>query len=402
MVSLSSLNLGLVRKAILDASADDATQPDHFRAFASWILANQQSSIDLLIQFAANAAKVSGPERQSQHAAILGYGLQTTGFHREEFSSAVDWLSKRNYFVADRPPGFECDGISILGVAVGLCALADSESGRWKQWLSSLAARTLSDYDHDEWTKGLISAALALVGDPSFLKSKIFEVADLDVALAAKGLIQSGRDMEEKAWLLVSSLEALKDGFTRAACGLLAFDSILLHTTALRFDGLSVDDVARILNGVQRSMRLWTWDDKPRTPKSVAARWEIENEYHVQNLVWAVLAPLFPDLDDEEWLKSLGHHHPRGDFAIPSLELIVEVKFARDGGKSIFSKLIEEIAADASTYLQSGSGYKHIIVFLWDDLARTEEHSEFKQGVKRLTGVADAIVISRPRKMARA
>jgi hypothetical protein len=117
-------------------------------------------------------------------------------------------------------------------------------------------------------------------------------------------------------------------------------------------------------------------------------------------MLWAVMAPVFPDLDDEEWLKSLGQHHPRADLAIPSLRVIIEVKFARKDGKS-FSDLIQEVAADASTYLQDGSGYTSIIAFIWDDAARTEEHAELRQGLLRIRGVVDAIVLSRPQKMDR-
>jgi hypothetical protein len=125
----------------------------------------------------------------------------------------------------------------------------------------------------------------------------------------------------------------------------------------------------------------------------------IDNEYHVQNMLWVILAPIFPDLDDEEWLKSLGQHHPRADLAIPSLRVIIEVKFARENGK--FSDIIQEVAADASTYLQNGSGYTSMVAFVWDDAARTEEHAELRQGLVRIRGVSDAIVLPRPRKMDR-
>jgi hypothetical protein len=80
--------------------------------------------------------------------------------------------------------------------------------------------------------------------------------------------------------------------------------------------------------------------------------------------------------------------------------VIIEVKFARKDGKS-FSDLIQEVAADASTYLQDGSGYTSIIAFIWDDAARTEEHAELRQGLLRIRGVVDAIVLSRPQKMDR-
>ena len=104
---------------------------------------------------------------------------------------------------------------------------------------------------------------------------------------------------------------------------------------------------------------------------------------------------------NEEWLKSLGQHQPRADLAIPSLELIIEVKFIRPGGRS-FTTVIQEVASDASTYLQEGSGYRQIIAFVWDDAARTEEHGELRQGLMRIRGVHDAIVLPRPSRMDRA
>jgi hypothetical protein len=224
---------------------------------------------------------------------------------------------------------------------------------------------------------------------------------DLRTALGAKALLPSSREAQRGAGALILQLTAVPDGMTRAATQLRALKFLLRVTSTLNFNSVSIEDVARVLEGVNRSMRRWSWDDVPRTRNSAAARWDIENEYHVQDMLWAILAPIFPDLDDEEWLKSLGHHQPRADLAIPSLELIVEVKFIRAGGRSVFSNLIQEVATDASTYLQDGSGYRHIIAFVWDDAARTEEHAELRQGLLRIRRVHAAVVSSRPSKMRR-
>ena len=48
-----------------------------------------------------------------------------------------------------------------------------------------------------------------------------------------------------------------------------------------------------------------------------------------------------------------------------------------------------------------GSGYGHIVAFVWDDEARTEEHAELRRGLLQIRGVEDAIVVSRPSKMKR-
>jgi hypothetical protein len=58
--------------------------------------------------------------------------------------------------------------------------------------------------------------------------------------------------------------------------------------------------------------------------------------------------------------------------------------------------LIEEIAADANLYLANNSPYKNIIVFIWDDTRRSEQHDFIIQGLLQLEGVLDAIVVSRP------
>ena len=128
-------------------------------------------------------------------------------------------------------------------------------------------------------------------------------------------------------------------------------------------------------------------------------RWDIENEYHLQSLLWAVFAPIFDDLDDEEYLKSIGQLKPRCDLAIPSLTLIIEAKFIRPG--TSFAKVIGEIAEDVTIYLRSDTPWQHLIAVVWDDAARTEEHHEFLAGLRGIQGIVDAVVIPRPMKMRR-
>lgn len=251
-----------------------------------------------------------------------------------------------------------------------------------------------------DWNESLIRAALAVLNpeDTATLKGKI--AADLMIALSAKGQISINEAIRAEAWAVISALTGEADGLTRAAAQLAALTQLLRDASTLRPGSATVTDVARLLVGVNRSLRRWAWDEAPRTQRSVAARWDIDNEYHVQDMLWAVLAPVFPDLDDEEWLKSLGQHHPRADLAIPSLRVIVEVKFLRKG-KAVFSKVIQEVAADASTYLQEGSGYHRLVAFIWDDEARTEEHHELRRGLMQIRGLEDAIIVSRPSKMDR-
>jgi len=107
-----------------------------------------------------------------------------------------------------------------------------------------------------------------------------------------------------------------------------------------------------------------------------------------------MLAPLFPDLKEEEFTDSVGQLQPRTDLVIPSLALIIEAKFMYL--RTTPREMIEQIAADNSLYLKRGSHYRHIIPVIWDDGARTEEHTVMIEGLKKFHGVYDVIVVSRP------
>jgi REase_DpnII-MboI len=350
---------------------------------------------------ATEAAAADGPARQTAHAAVLGYAANLDSEFRTPFAEALEWLRRRQYFVTGRPPTFEIDGLGLFGTAVGIIRLDEVARAPARLWLEELLRQSLNSQRPPDWNESLIAAAFAIVGGLS-AGTVIDAISnDLRTALAAKALMPTTAASRATAWNIISSLSGLRDGMTRAAAQLASLIYLLRDASTLRFGSISVEDVARVLAGVTRSMRRWAWDNAPRTQRSVAAHWEIENEYHVQDLLWVILAPIFPDLDDEEWLKSLGPHHPRADLAIPSLELIIEVKFLRPGGKSVFTSVIQEVAADAGTYLQEGSGYRHIIAFVWDDAARTEEHAELRQGLLRIRGVKDAVVVPRPSKMDR-
>jgi hypothetical protein len=110
-----------------------------------------------------------------------------------------------------------------------------------------------------------------------------------------------------------------------------------------------------------------------------------------------MLAPVFPDLKDEEYFSSLGQKQPRSDLFIPSLKLIIEAKFLRDDDK--VTKIIDEVASDASLYLKQGTDHAGIIPFVWDASRRTEEHPLLREGLREIRGVLDAVIVPRPGRM---
>lgn len=375
-------------------AGDDPAQPLHARAFAKWIVATNASPVSSLAAIARDVAKLSGPARHPLHVAVLGYVSSFDETFAAPFLDGLAWLSDRKYFVAGRPRGFESDGLALLGVVVGLASLRLPKPD--VGWLSDVLRKSLADAEaNNDWNGSLINGAASVFG----LATNSKPIPDLLVALHAKGLADTTAEERAAAWSASFDVRGSEDGMTRAAMRIAAINYLSKDAPAVRFDQASVEDLGRVLHGLQRSLRLWPWELKPRTPRSAVARWDVENEYHLQSLLWAVLAPVFPDIDDEEWLKSLGQHRPRGDFAIPSLKTIVEAKFMRP--KMSFSDVIQQVAADCSTYLREGSGLSHIIPVIWDDAARTQEHAELRKGLLALRGVADAIVLSRPSFMTR-
>lgn len=389
-----------LRRSLAAAAADDPRQPPHARAFAAWIQAESIGRLPVLATLAGEATAAVGAARETTHVAVLGFAASLDGSLADEFLDSLSWLRARKYFATGRPLTFEIDGLALLGVAVGIRKLGTQEGDAARVWLAGLLAETLKRPRPADWNESLINAAnAALTHMPEGLQHPNI-ADDVMVALAPKWGTAISEATRANAWTLISALSGEVDGMTRPAVQLAALSQLLRDASTLRPGSTTSADVARLLSGIKRSLRRWSWDEFPRTPKSAAAQWDVENEYHVQDMLWVVLAPVFPDLDDEEWLKSLGQHHPRADLAIPSLRVIVEVKFLRKG-KGAFSKVIQEVAADSGTYLQDGSGYNSIVAFVWDDEARTEEHDELRRGLMQIRGVEDAIIVSRPSKMMR-
>ena len=166
-------------------------------------------------------------------------------------------------------------------------------------------------------------------------------------------------------------------------------------------NGWSLDDLLVFLERIPVGLMRWTWEeDKGRTRNSDPVKWPIENEYHVQNLLYALLAPIFDDIADEIYLQQVGQKTPRADLYLPSVHTIIEVKYRKDVKKS-FQNLIGEIAEDVSLY-RADSKYaedERIICFLWDHTRATQEHAKFKEGIMKIQGADGCVVVSSPSNM---
>ena len=115
-------------------------------------------------------------------------------------------------------------------------------------------------------------------------------------------------------------------------------------------------------------------------------------------MLYFLLAAVFADIIEEEYTGSVGQKKPRVDLVIPSLKLVIEIKFWRKHKPP--QEIIGEIAEDTSLYLAEGSPHEQIIAFIWDDSCRIEEHHLLKSGIKKMKGIFDVVIVSRPGFMA--
>lgn len=177
------------------------------------------------------------------------------------------------------------------------------------------------------------------------------------------------------------------------------FDQVNQDVAIVPPKGWSLDDLLGFLEHIPVGLKRWTWEDSGRTRGAQPVMWRVENEYHVQNLLYVLLAPVFNDIADEVNLQPVGQKNPRIDLYLPSLHTIIEVKYRKDVKKS-FPMLIGEIAEDASLY-RADAKYKdaRIVNFLWDCTRATQEHAKFKEGVLKINGISGCVVVSAPSTM---
>ena len=367
--------------------------PCHIAAFAGWITGD----MGRLNSAVAEAVGFTGQARHPEHVAAVGFGAAALQLPNEElqiFRDEALHLGGRAFFSTGRPLRFEVDGIALLGVALGASRAIQSDD---RKWLEPLLERSCVEVAADAWQLGLVRLGRLAIGASNLR----IVPSDLAVAAAVRGLGDLREDDREEAWKMAVEFWPHDSGPGRDAVRLAAFQSEFERLGQIRVASATKEDLISLLQNISRGMKRWTFEFDRRTANSTIAKWDVENEYHVQNLLWTVLAPIFPDLDDEENLPSIGHKKPRADLGIRSLRTIIEVKFLRDRGQRGFAKIVEEISADAGLYLSRTTEYDDLIVFVWDDCAQTEQHYELKSGIEQINGVSAAIILPRPSVMRR-
>jgi hypothetical protein len=153
----------------------------------------------------------------------------------------------------------------------------------------------------------------------------------------------------------------------------------------------SPNEISGLLRAFEPAMKRWRYDDdEKRDP----IKWPIKNEREVQDIIWLMMRPYYPDLQDEETLPKFGHSSYIVDFAIPSLRTLLEVKYCRKSSE--FKKIEKEIMEDGIAYLANIDHYDRIIVFIYDHSCSVQDHDTTISALKQIPSIQDVIIVSRP------
>ena len=407
MMDVHTILIDDARQALLREIGPVVGRKDLQEAFAAWLVpgAIPGLGIDGAVEV---AAKATGAERHYTHVAVLGLAARVRSLgesERQALVSGLKWMVNREPFVGGTPMGFCMDGVALASLILG--AKATGDEGLWAKtcgWVRRCREATAGGQGLGVWQEWLL-AKVTEHTDTIWVRnlSDGPEATEVRVALRSRGIganVEASAIAEEEDKVLGLIRRPLPVGFgvTRAAIRLAAIDWIRRDRPTCDLRTVTVKQIGELLRRVPAGLKKWTWENAPRTKISPAARqWYVENEYHVQNMLWLVLAPVFPDLIDEDSTPKVGPVQPRADIGIPSLRLIVEAKFMRADDPP--KKMVEQIAQDASLYLVAGSKYDKLIPFIWDDSRRTEHHEEMIRGLRQIAGVVDAVIVPRPGSM---
>lgn len=340
---------------------------------------------------------------QAPVIATIGYelgdappGVQATA--RSMLATGLQRLMARNPF-ADRLT-FVRDPAQVVGIGLAAHAMA-ADLPRFSGWL----AETLGDerlqpsgrfqallYEH---VRALLTGRMASV--------EIGQGDDVAVLALRYWMSQAGTarppDADERHELqqrVVSEALRTSPGqmsVPRAALVYQAVTTIL--DASISQAVLSRSHLVTILERFEPAMHRWRWDDsKLQHP----IRWEVSSEREVQDILWLMLRPVFDDLVDEETLAKMGHASYRADFGIPSLGVLIEVKYVRKS--SDFKEIEQQVMVDSVAYVSGTTTYKEIVVFIYDASASVQEHSTAAAALRRLESVSDVVIVSRPSQLA--
>ena len=361
--------------------------PPHVAALCRYLIVEDHDGLD-------DHGSLARDSQGYQVIAAAGYALARDPCREglvTAFKDAIEQLSGRTFFAEGRTPRFEVDSVALLGIALGARAAEIPQDGTG--WIDNLLRRTSETLRGDDWQCDLIEVARGTINCNH-------EMSIQDGRLRSVFSEATSQDEHQAAWAQMIACAGDSDP-VQIAVNRAVFERCAASLAVLPIYNSGVAALVSILEGLTQSMSHWTYETRPRVKGVTPQEWGIDHEYHVQNLLWTVLRPVFTDLVDEQSLPKVGHKTPRYDLGVPSLRTIIEVKFMRRAGSGACRKITEEIAADRSLYLGQRTGYSTLVVFVWDERRQTEEYQTLKAGLEGMKGIEKVVILPRPSRMDR-
>ncbi|MEG4225469.1 hypothetical protein QUA35_05650 [Microcoleus sp. N9_B2] len=390
------------RKALLRELKNLVGRGNVDEAFAAWLL--PYLDIGLQLQKAAWAAgERIGAQRSYRDVAILGFAAATGILQPSQWEvlkKGLTWVAGREPFIDGGPMDFCTDIVALLGIALGAEFIGeDSIQNKVVCWMERFISQSFQNRLSD-WQKCLLIATQQVVSSiPTLSLPNANTVSDVRLALRVKGLLPPDPGSNNQEQMETLSLMKLEAGAAIhpacAALRLAAFDSIQRTSLAVNLSRPSIEDVCIILNRVPGALRKSIGKEKLHPGRDQARKGYVDNEERVQNLLYFLLASIFPDCREIDNTSSVGGQgHLRTVLEIPCLRLIIYVKVMDSSNN--YQSVIQQISMDSDLYLVEGSAYSSIVVFVWDGFSRLDIHNNLTKEIKQLPGVVDAIVMSYP------
>lgn len=380
MVSISSISLYEIRNFLFKQVADYANINEFNYAFLK--------NIDLI-----NFTYTGGPsDKVYLRCAASGF------IPLRECDSDLCRILGQSSFVDGTPMPWVTDIWAVFGIKLAVINTGDAvKISKFRTWVNTFLPQQVANGSLNSHEQ---SIANYIINDELSPKPS----PTIALYLHYKNILTVS-DVERKKAYINEFLKEYQITYKQAhslsvlALFIYVFDNINKENATVPPNLWSHQDIINFLEKIPAGLKRWTWESQPRTRNSRAVKWIVENEYHVQNLLYIMLGAIFPDVSDEIHTEPVGQKNPRIDLYLPSIDTVIEVKYKKDNKKS-FQDLISEVAEDDSLYRSDPKFKKsRLIVFLWDHTRATEEHAKFKQGVTKLNGIDACVVICSPSSM---
>jgi hypothetical protein len=293
--------------------------------------------------------------RRTPELAAFGYVLRLADSATAAlWIDAFEHLRGREIYPADRQ-SFIFNPIEILGVSAGLAVTPVPPEHR--KWLASTIIRGMAQgLFRTPLSRLAAHAALATVDEAAASQQSIappdldiLGTADLTLAAAIHfgfgSLLPGDEPRIERALLSRALTQTIPIGDATEA----ATFAILAHRTVDRitFDSPETSPEERI---VILCRRFPLFVERLQTRQRGRLPFVLDDEYDVQDILYAILKLHFDDVRPEEVTPSYAGNASRVDFFLPRERVIVEAKMTRNnlGQKEVANQL----AIDAARYAQ--------------------------------------------------